>query len=72
MIPEMVDRLTAAFDKAGVDYQAEVYPGTRHGWGWRTRRSISGKAPNTIGTACWLSSTRLCRRGEGLPIRIDT
>jgi carboxymethylenebutenolidase len=72
MTPEMVDRLTAAFDKAGVDYQAEVYPGTRHGWGWRTRRSISGKAPNTIGTACWLSSTRLCRRGEGLPIRIDT
>jgi len=32
MTPEMVDRLTAAFDKAGVDYQAEVYPGTRHGW----------------------------------------
>jgi carboxymethylenebutenolidase len=32
MPPEMVDRLTAALDKAGVDYQAEVYPGTRHGW----------------------------------------
>jgi carboxymethylenebutenolidase len=29
---EMVDRLTAALDKAGVDYQAEAYPGTRHGW----------------------------------------
>jgi carboxymethylenebutenolidase len=32
MTPEMVGRLTAALDKAGVDYQAEVYPGTRHGW----------------------------------------
>jgi carboxymethylenebutenolidase len=32
MTPEMVDRLTAALDKAEVDYQAEVYPGTRHGW----------------------------------------
>ena len=32
MPSEMVDRLTAALDKAGVDYQAEVYPGTRHGW----------------------------------------
>jgi carboxymethylenebutenolidase len=32
MTPEMVDRLTAALDKAGVVYQAEVYPGTRHGW----------------------------------------
>jgi carboxymethylenebutenolidase len=32
MPPEMVVRLTAALDKAGVDYQAEVYPGTRHGW----------------------------------------
>ena len=29
---EMIDRLTAALDTAGVDYQAEVYPGTRHGW----------------------------------------
>jgi carboxymethylenebutenolidase len=32
MTPEMTDRLTVALDKAGVDYQAEVYPGTRHGW----------------------------------------
>ena len=32
MTPEMVARLTAALDNAGVDYQAEVYPGTRHGW----------------------------------------
>ena len=32
MPSEMVDRLTAALDKAGVDYRAEVYPGTRHGW----------------------------------------
>ena len=30
--PEMVDCMTAALDKAGVDYQEEVYPGTRHGW----------------------------------------
>jgi carboxymethylenebutenolidase len=32
MTPEMGARLTAALDKAGVDYQAEIYPGTRHGW----------------------------------------
>jgi carboxymethylenebutenolidase len=32
MTPELVDRLTAALHEAGVDYQAEVYPGTRHGW----------------------------------------
>lgn len=32
MTPEMVDRLTAVLDRAGVDYRAEVYPGTRHGW----------------------------------------
>ena len=32
MPPEMIDRLTTALDTAGVDYQAEVYPGTRHGW----------------------------------------
>ena len=32
MTPEMIDRLRTALDKAGVDYQAEVYPGTRHGW----------------------------------------
>jgi len=28
MTPERVDRLTAALDEAGVDCQAEVYPGT--------------------------------------------
>jgi carboxymethylenebutenolidase len=33
MTLETVDRLTPALDQAGVDYQAEVYPGTRHGWG---------------------------------------
>jgi len=32
MTQETVDRLTAALDKAGVDYQAEVCPGSRHGW----------------------------------------
>jgi hypothetical protein len=31
---------------------------------WLTRRSISGKALNTTGTACSLSSARLCRRGD--------
>jgi len=30
--PEQVERLKAAFDKAGTDYRAEVYPGASHGW----------------------------------------
>ncbi len=31
MTPKMLSRLTTVLDKAGVDYQAEVYPGIRHG-----------------------------------------
>ena len=30
--PEMHERLKAAFDAAGVDYVAEIYPGALHGW----------------------------------------
>ncbi|SDA21101.1 dienelactone hydrolase family protein [Sphingomonas sp. NFR15] len=30
--PEMAERLTKAFDDAGVTYKAEIYPGAHHGW----------------------------------------
>ena len=30
--PEMAERLTKAFDAAGVTYKAEIYPGALHGW----------------------------------------
>ncbi|AOH84518.1 dienelactone hydrolase [Sphingomonas panacis] len=30
--PEMAERLTKAFDEAGVTYKAEIYPGALHGW----------------------------------------
>ncbi|WP_454885262.1 dienelactone hydrolase family protein [Sphingomonas oryzagri] len=30
--PEMHEKLKAAFDEAGVNYRAEIYPGALHGW----------------------------------------
>jgi carboxymethylenebutenolidase len=30
--PEMHEKLKKAFDEAGVNYRAEIYPGAQHGW----------------------------------------
>jgi carboxymethylenebutenolidase len=70
MTPEMVDRLTAALDKAGVDYQAEVYPGTRHGWAVADTPVYQREGAEHHWDRLLALFRATLQAGEGLPIRI--